>query len=109
MSILPQKYDPSSDSPNGEFLADDSMFQSEFPAIYEYLARIAVAGQSRSPSRLVTYYEEGQAILLLTDPHSAKILFHAAESVPEAMVGLNERLSNPPVKGWKKDKRARMR
>lgn len=109
MSILPEKFDPSSDRPNGEYLCEDSLYQAEFSALYEYLARVAVAGQSRSPSRLVAYYEEGQAVLLLTDPHSAKILFHAAGSFAEALEGLNSRLANPPVKGWKKDKRARLR
>lgn len=109
MTILPNKYDPSSDKPNGEYLCDDSLYQAEFPAIYEYLARVAVEGHSRLPSRLVAYYEDGQAVLLLTDPHSAKILFHAAETFSDALEGLNSRLANPPVKGWKKDKRARLR
>lgn len=109
MSILPDRHDPSSDRPDGEYLNEDTLFQTEYPAIYEYLSRVAVNGQTRQPSRLVAYYEEGQAVLLLTDPHSAKILFHAADGLNEGLAELNNRLASPPVKGWKKDKRARLR
>jgi hypothetical protein len=57
----------------------------------------------------VIYYEEEQAMLLLTDPYTAKILFHASASLEEALESLNRRLCDPPVRGWKKDKRARLR
>ena len=109
MSIVPDRFDPSSDGPKREYLHEDADFQAEYGAIYEYLARCAVAGQVRATSRLVIYYEDNQCTLLLTDPFSAQILFHACDSVSEGLTALNERLANPPVKGWKKDKKARYR
>ena len=109
MDILPEAPDPSTPQHGREYLCEDSDYQLEFPAIYEYLSRVQINGQVRVPSRLVTYYEDGQCVLLLTDPHCSKILFHASETIPEGLLELNERLAHPPVKGWKRDRRARSR
>lgn len=107
MGILPEPDDVSTPGSTREYLCEDGDYQTDHPAIYEYLARVRVDGHDRQPSRLVTYYEDGQAILLLTDPHTGKLLFHASETIAEALDGLNRRLAEPPVKGWKADKRAR--
>lgn len=107
MSMLPEPDFQSSDKPGREYLCDDSQFATDHPAIYEYLARVLVRGHNRAPSRLVVYYEADQACLLLTDPYTGKILFHTSDTVEEALESLDKRLAEPPVKGWKNDKRGR--
>lgn len=107
MGILPEPDDTSTPGFAREYLCEDEDYQGEVPAIYEYLSRVRVDGKDRRPSRLLVYYEDGQAILMLKDPHTGKLLFHAGETIADALQGLNERLNSPPVKGWKVDKRAR--
>lgn len=107
MSILPDLPEPSSDGQNQEYLHEDTDFQEQYPAIYEYLCRVIYRGQPRQSSRLVIYYEDGQATLMLTDPHTARLLFHVSEGVSEGLESLERRLQDAPVKGWKKDKKHR--
>ena len=109
MDILPTPSDPSSPSSVREYIAEDDSWQSRFPGIYEYLARIKWHGRDREPSRLVVYYEDEQCTLMLTDPHTGKLLFHTAKALESALEELEERLMEAPVRGWKTDKRAHMR
>ena len=109
MDILPTRPDESSPQSSREYICQDDEYQSLFPAIYEYLSRIKVAGKDRAPSRLVIYYEDQQCTIMLCDPATDKILFHTEEAVDLALEGLERRLLNPPVRGWKQDNRVRRR
>lgn len=107
LDILPKPTDSSSPESVREYLCEDSDFQGEYPGLYEYLGRTKVSGQDRQPSRLVVYYEDEACTLMLCDPQTAKILFHTSRTVDEALAGLEQRLIEPPVRGWKNDKRYR--
>lgn len=109
MDILPTPSDPSIPSSTREYIADDDDWQGRYPAIYEYLARVKWHGRDREPSRLVVYYEDQQCTLMLTDPHTGKLLFHTSRSIGDALDELEARLVDTPVRGWKVDKRAHMR
>lgn len=105
LDILPTADDPSSPSSAREYIAEDDDFQGLYPGIFEFLARIKVGGKDRLPSRLVIYYEDQQLTVMLTDPQNENLLFHTEEHYETALIGLNARLMDPPVRGWKQDKR----
>lgn len=107
MDILPVPDDPSIPSNVREYIAEDEDWQSLYPAIYEYLARVRWHGRDREPSRLIIYYEDKQCTIMLTDPHCGKILFHTSQAVDQALIELDARLRDPPVRGWKRDKKWR--
>lgn len=106
MVILPDKHDPSSEKKEDEYLFSDDLFSAEFPGLYEYLARVLVAGKSRAASRLIVYGEAGRVCLCLTDPHSAQVAFHSGEGFSEALEALERRLQEGKV-DWRKDRKAR--
>jgi hypothetical protein len=87
----------------GEFLAEDELFSTEFPAIFELLSRVSVKGKERLPSKLLIYYEAGCHALCVTDPHTDSVCWHIAKTHAEAMEGLEKRLQGGEVE-WRKSK-----
>jgi hypothetical protein len=90
----------------GDYLAEDELFSTEFPAIYELLSRALVKGKERLPSKLLVYYEAGCCALCVTDPHTGSVGWHIAKTHAEAMEGLEQRLQHSEM-DWRvsKDKR----
>jgi hypothetical protein len=78
----------------GEFLAEDELFSTEFPAIFELLSRVMVKGVERLPSKLLLYYQEGCCALCLTDPHTGSVGWHISKTYAEAMESLESRLQH---------------
>ena len=104
MSILDNVGSFVKTEPDAEFLTEDEAFDTEFPGIFEFLARIMVNGVKRRPGRLIIYFEAGKAHFCLSDKHTGSCAFHAAESVAEGLEGLEKRLQAGSM-DWRKDKR----
>lgn len=83
-----------------EWEAPDSDFQTEFPGIYEWLARIAYRGVSREPASLTIKFLTGGVNLCLSAPHESVVGFHQGKTVQEALEGLEARLQHSTVE-WK--------
>lgn len=88
--------------------AEDSDFQAKYPGIYEFLAKILVGEQSRSPGALIIKYQQGKANLCLSDAHTGSVAFHVGDSVEKALQDVEARLQAGKLdwregkKGWVK-------
>lgn len=87
----------------GDYLAEDDLFQTEFPAIFDLLACVKVNGKDREPSKLLVYYERGCHALCLTDPHTGSVAWHVGKSHQECLEGLESRLQHNEV-DWRLSK-----
>lgn len=90
---------------DAEYLADDENFSTQYPGIFEFLARIKINGKNRKPGRLIIYFDAGKAHLCLSDKHTGSCAFHASESVESALEGAEKRLQAGSC-DWRKDKRS---
>lgn len=108
MSILDKIGSPGDSSENGEYALEECEFFSQYPGIYEFLCRQMYEGQSRQLARLLVYAEHGKATLCLLERHSAQIAFHVADTLSEALEGLEHRLQAGKV-DWRPDKKQQWR
>lgn len=92
----------------GEYGLAECEFASQYPGIFEFLARQMYQGQERQLARLLVYAEHGKATLCLLERHSAQIGFHVAESLSEALEGLEKRLQQGTM-DWRPDKKQKWR
>jgi hypothetical protein len=106
MSILDNVGAEATPDENAEYLVEDEQFSTEFPGLFEFLARVKIGGVERKPGRLIMYYEPGKAHLCLSDQHTGSVAWHASETHAEALVGAERRLQDGKL-DWRKDKRRR--
>ena len=106
MSILSNVGAEASPDQNAEYLVEVEVFQTEYPGLFEFLARVKIEGKDRKPGRIILYYEPGKAHLCLSDKHTGSVAFHASEGITEALVACEGRLQEGKL-DWRKDKRAR--
>lgn len=104
MSVIPDVLPEGNPPEDQEYIAPDEGLQTEFPGLYELLARILVKGVKRTPAKLIVYYEEGRCALCLSDKHTGLVAFHLADSLQEAMEGVERRLQAGKV-DWRKSKK----
>lgn len=106
MSILGNVGSGVNPSDDDDYLVSDDLFSTEYPGLFEFLARIRIDGKPRRPGRVVLYYDSGKANLCLSDKHTGSCSFHADEGIQEALEGVEKRLQEGKM-DWRKDKRAR--
>lgn len=106
MSILGNVGKDVNPSKDEEFLVTDDLFSTEYPGLFEFLARVKVNGTPRRPGRIIIYYDSGKASLCLSDKHTGSCAFHVAEGITEGLEGAERRLQDGKL-DWRKDKRAR--
>lgn len=87
-----------------EFLHPDEGFSTEFPGLYEFLARVRLAGVDRKPGKLIVYFEQGRVNLCLSDVHTGQVAFHVGDDVQGALEGVEQRLQAGKM-DWRKSKR----
>jgi hypothetical protein len=104
MSILDGLESSAQPPEDQEFLAPDEGFSSEFPGLYEFLARIKYHGQTRKPGKMIVYYEENRAAICLSDVQTRQVGFHIGESIQECMEGLEGRLQACKV-DWRRSRK----
>lgn len=104
MSILDKIKESGTPDLNREFLTQDEEFETQYPGIYEFLARIRHAGVDRKPGRLTIYYEDGSASVCLSDKDTKQCAFHTGAGVLESLEALESRLQSGKVT-WKHSKR----
>ena len=90
---------------NREFQCEDDLFSTEYPGLYEFLARVKINGKHRKSAKLLIYYEPERVQVLLIDKHTKSCAWHASKGVNEALESLERRLQQGSVE-WKYDKRA---
>lgn len=81
-------------------------FASEYPALMEFLSRRRYQGQDRQVGRVIIYTEPGKGCVCLSDKQTRQVTFHVADSIDEALKGIDRRLADGKC-DWRKDKRAR--
>lgn len=106
MSVLDKVGQDVNPPQDEEYMLTDDVFSTDYPGLFEFLARIKIGGVVRKPGRLVLYYEPGKAHLCLSDKHTGSVAFHAAEGLIEALEATERRLQEGKL-DWRKDKRAR--
>lgn len=106
MSVLDNVGAAAEPAQDAEYLVEDDLFSTEYPGLFEFLARVKIGGVVRKPGRIVLYYEPGKAHLCLSDKHTGSVAFHGSESLLEALAGCERRLQDGKM-DWRKDKRAR--
>ena len=106
MSVLQKIGVPSRDDSDGEYLADDELFSTEFPGLWEFVSRVRLAGEDRKPGRIIIYCEPGKVCLCLADKQTASVAFHVSEGLQMALEGVEKRLQTGTL-DWRKDKRTR--
>lgn len=106
MSVLENVGAAAEPAADAEYIVEDDLFSTEYPGLYEFLARVKISGVVRKPGRIVLYFEPGKAHLCLSDKHTGSVAFHSSDSVAEALSGAERRLQEGKL-DWRKDKRAR--
>lgn len=88
----------------GDFLHEDENFGTEFPGIFEVLARNRFEGEDRKVGRLILYFEKGHAALCLSDKHTGQVAFIVSECIQSCLELLERKLQDGSV-DWRKSKR----
>lgn len=104
MSILKKIADSAAPAGDQEFCTQDEGFSTQYPGIYEFLARIRHEGNARKPGRLVLYYDQGKASLCLSDAETKQVAFHVDEGLHEALEATERRLQSGSM-DWRHSKR----
>lgn len=106
MSILDHVGAASPIDENREFLCEDDLFATEYPGLYEFLAKCKNNGKYRKAGKIILYYEPERAQICISDKNSKSVAWHAAKTLHEALEGLERRLQAGSV-DWRYDKLAR--
>ena len=106
MSILGNVGSGVNPAGDDDYLLSDEVFQTDYPGLFEFLARIKIEGENRLPGRIIIYCEPGKAHICLSDKHTKSVAFHAGDGVVEALEGAERRLQDGKL-DWRKDKRSR--
>ena len=86
-----------------EFEAVDEEFMGEYPGLYEWLARIVLKGEARKVASLTVKFRDGGVSLCLSAPSEGVVGWHQANSVSEALRGLESRLQANKMDWRKRD------
>lgn len=108
MSIIDHIVSSGNAGVGGEFLVDQCDFGGTYPSLFEFVARSVYDGKPRAPGRIILYCEQGKGCVCLSDKHTAQVTFHVADSLFEAMEGMDRRLRDGKC-DWRKDKRNQFR
>ncbi len=92
MSIINKAMESVKGAPDREFEVEDELFQTEYPGIYEWLARVKLNGKSRFGASLTIKMRDGGVSLCLSAETEGKVCWHQGGSVSEALEGLERRL-----------------
>lgn len=91
-----------------EYETEDDLFQTEFPSIFEWLARVLLEGKPREGASLTVKYRAGGVSLCLSADEEKLVGWHQGPTVQEALEGLEKRLVaskmdwRPKKEGWRK-------
>lgn len=91
-----------------EYECPDELFQTEFPGLYEWLARLVTKGGDRVPASLTIKYRDGGVSLCLSATHEGVVGWHQGKTLQEALEALESRLQAGTMdwrekkKGWVK-------
>lgn len=75
-----------------EYEAPDEEFQNEYPALYEWMARVVLKGEMRAVATLTIKFRDGGVNLCLSAPSEGVVGWHQAETVDMALRGIQNRL-----------------
>lgn len=104
MSILTAIAGAAKPRDDEEFLAPDEGLSTEFPGLYEFLARSRLEGHDRKVGKMIVYFETGRINLCLSDVHTGQVAFHVGESFQEALEGVEHRLQAGKM-DWRKSRK----
>lgn len=90
---------------NREYQCEDDLFSTEYPGLYDFLAKVRNNGKYRKAGKMLIYYEPERVQILLIDKNTKSCAWHASKSISEALESLERRLQAGSVE-WKYDKRA---
>ena len=93
---------------DAEFAVEECGFASEYPGIWEFIARQVYQGSPRATGKVVFFVESGKATLCLIDRGTTQVAFHTAESLAEALEGAEKALQAGTL-DWRLDKKASYR
>ena len=91
-----------------EFALEECDFTTEYPGIWEFIARQLYQGSPRATGKMVFFVEGGKATLCFIDRKSAQVSFFTAETLSDALVGAEKALQAGSL-DWRLDKKASYR
>lgn len=91
-----------------EFALEECGFQTEYPGLWEFVARQCYQGTPRATGKIVIFTEGGKATFCLIDRNTGQVAFFTAESLADALDGSEKALQAGSL-DWRVDKKAAMR
>ena len=104
MSVLDHVPKKGTVTTGAEFACEAGGFDDEYPGLFEIIARQRYQGNLRETGKLLIFVDCGKACLCLTDRNGGQIAFYKADSIGEALTGLEGQLHAGKV-DWRPDKR----
>ncbi len=105
MSILDKIPERAKSNEGVEFALPECGFASEYPGLWEFVARQSYQGNPRQTGKLVIFTDGSKASLCLIDRFTDQVAFYTAESLDEALRGCERALADGTL-DWRKDKKA---
>lgn len=91
-----------------EFAIEECDFATEYPGMWEFIARQLYQGSPRATGKMVFFVEGGKATLCFIDRKSAQVAFFTAETLGACLVGAEKALQSGSL-DWRQDKKASYR
>ena len=91
-----------------EFAIEECDFATEYPGMWEFIARQVFQGSPRATGKMVFFVEGGKATLCFIDRKSSQVAFFTAGTLGEALVGAEKALQAGSL-DWRLDKKASYR
>lgn len=108
MSVLDRVPRGTQSNDSDEHAFSECDFATEFPGLWEFIARQRYEGNPRATGRLLIYADNGKATLCLMDRWTGQVAFYASDNVSAALVGVERGLQAGTL-DWRKDKKGSYR
>lgn len=105
MSILDKIPERDKEESNVDFALGDCAFKEEYPNLWEFIARQRYKGDPRATGKFVVFTDGCKASVCLIDRCSNQVAFFTADSLDEALRGVDGALGSGGL-DWRKDKKA---
>lgn len=90
---------------DAEFCLPECTFATDYPGLWEFMARTIIEGNPRYPGKIVLFSDGKGITVCLIDRTSGQIAFHTEDAADEALRACDRALLAGETK-WRPDKKA---
>lgn len=105
MSILDKIPEKRKVADEVEFALPECDFATQYPGLWEFIARQVYEGNPRQTGKVVIFTDAGKASLCLIDRFTGQVSFFTADRLDEALTGAERGLVEGTL-DWRQDKKA---